>query len=243
MQFHTIQSGSDGNCYVLELENKFLIIEAGISLKKLYNHFFKLKRSFKLQNIIGCLITHEHGDHARFAAEYAKNGIKIYLSKGTNEKVKLKFCEIIKAPQPIYLENFIILPITSYHDANEPLNFIIQYENFIIAYITDTSKIQNLNFDIDLFVCEVNHCTEKLISNVANNEINEHLFLRVINNHLSLEYVSDFLENRKYKTKHLHCIHLSNKNIDKTNLADYFKKRFGIYTTIAENNTVITTML
>ena len=75
MKLTVLGSSSKGNGYIIHDNEEALIIEAGISIAKL-----KLAVSYNLSKIDGCIITHEHGDHAKFANTYIKNGVDVILT-------------------------------------------------------------------------------------------------------------------------------------------------------------------
>ena len=59
MKLHIINTGSIGNSYVLTDSNgKMLIIDAGVNFKEIQQAI-----EFKYNDVIGALLTHEHGDH------------------------------------------------------------------------------------------------------------------------------------------------------------------------------------
>ena len=69
-------SGSKGNSYAVDDGRSVLLLEAGLSASKITAGYREM-----LPRVVGCLITHEHMDHARGAAELARRGIPLYLSK------------------------------------------------------------------------------------------------------------------------------------------------------------------
>lgn len=48
-------SSSAGNCYILRVGDKVLLLEAGINFNKIQERL-----NFRLKEVIGCLVTHEH---------------------------------------------------------------------------------------------------------------------------------------------------------------------------------------
>ena len=62
MELKILGSSSSGNCYILENEKEALIIEAGI-------RFIEVKKAlnFNMRKVVGCLISHQHNDHAKYA--------------------------------------------------------------------------------------------------------------------------------------------------------------------------------
>ena len=119
MKLKVLGSSSSGNCYLIEASEKDkLILDAGINFKEVQREL-----RFDFKGIQGVLITHEHMDHLKYAPSFALNGINVYASAGTFEKLELKGhrFKIIKALQQFEIGNFIILPFDTQHDAAEPL--------------------------------------------------------------------------------------------------------------------------
>ena len=61
MNFYSIASGSSGNCYYIETENKKFLIDAGISFKRIKDALTNIQ--VDMSEIDGIFITHEHTDH------------------------------------------------------------------------------------------------------------------------------------------------------------------------------------
>ena len=77
MELKILGSSSKGNGYVLEADNEALIIEAGVKLLEA-----KKAVGFNISKVVGCIVTHQHNDHAGYVQEYAKAGValgKIYI--------------------------------------------------------------------------------------------------------------------------------------------------------------------
>lgn len=95
-----------------------MVLDAGVNFKEVQKAL-----NFDFKNVLGVLITHEHMDHSRYLTNFALNGVNIYASAGTFEKLNLcghRFKKI-KALEQISIGNFTILPFDVQHDANEPL--------------------------------------------------------------------------------------------------------------------------
>ena len=68
---YCLGSGSKGNSYAVDDGRSVLLLEAGLPASKITAGYREL-----LPRVVGCLITHEHMDHARGAAELARRGVK-----------------------------------------------------------------------------------------------------------------------------------------------------------------------
>ena len=82
MVLKVIGSSSKGNCYILESDTEALIIEAGCKLLEV-----KKAIQWQLSKVVGCIISHEHNDHAGYAKEYAKAGIKLLALPSPSSKI------------------------------------------------------------------------------------------------------------------------------------------------------------
>src|SRR3989344_9324164 len=82
MKVSALASGSSGNCFYIEHEKSAVLIDAGISTKKIIERLTSIKRSSS--NIKAIFITHEHIDHVRGADVFARQlNIPIFATKGT----------------------------------------------------------------------------------------------------------------------------------------------------------------
>ncbi|MEG2120202.1 MAG: MBL fold metallo-hydrolase, partial [Pseudoflavonifractor sp.] len=90
MKFTALASSSAGNAYIVEDGRTKLLIECGIPYRRLQ----KLT-GFGLAGICGCLLSHEHHDHAKCHMELVKGGIPVYASTGTAQALDCDLlCEI-----------------------------------------------------------------------------------------------------------------------------------------------------
>lgn len=70
-----LASGSSGNCYALkDSKGKILLLDAGIPIMKI-----KKGCSWKVSDIVGCVVTHKHRDHSE-----AVSDLEEWESQSTN---------------------------------------------------------------------------------------------------------------------------------------------------------------
>lgn len=81
MTLRVLGSSSSGNCYLLQSETtgEVLAIEAGIKFDKV-----KQALDFDVNSVVGCIVSHEHGDHAKSVPDFINACIPCYMSQGTN---------------------------------------------------------------------------------------------------------------------------------------------------------------
>lgn len=53
--FKVISSNSSGNGYILECDGKYLLIELGVSCKKIMELI-----NYKLEDVVGVIVSHSH---------------------------------------------------------------------------------------------------------------------------------------------------------------------------------------
>ena len=78
MRLYVAGSSSSGNCYLLYDEREILILECGVPFKNINGLPF-----FDLEKVVGCVISHEHGDHAGRMNEFLDYGVDCLASSGT----------------------------------------------------------------------------------------------------------------------------------------------------------------
>jgi len=70
MTFTSLASSSHGNCYVVSDGKTTILLECGISFRRI-----KKGLGFDLSNIRACLVSHEHKDHAKSVMDFIKSGV------------------------------------------------------------------------------------------------------------------------------------------------------------------------
>lgn len=238
MNLKVLGSSSKGNCYLLQSQNETLIIECGIKYKEILKGL-----NFNLNNIVGCLVTHEHMDHSKSLIELLKNGIDVYTSLGTTRSI-LKECEamethhrlnFIKSEKQFKINNFTILPFETQHDAAEPLGFLIQHKEFgKLLFITDTYYCQYSFKGLIHIMIECNYSTEILQENIDNG-LNKMMARRLLKSHFSLENVKKFLQASDLsQVKDITLLHLSDGNSNAEQFKTEIQRLTGIPTYIAD---------
>ena len=79
-----LASGSAGNCYYITDGRSPLLLEAGLPIQKI-----KEGLNYRLSEIEGCFVSHEHLDHCKAVEDIMTAGIDCYMSAGTAEQLKL----------------------------------------------------------------------------------------------------------------------------------------------------------
>lgn len=210
MKLITIASGSKGNCYLLVTDSGSLLIEAGIPINKL-----KRALNYDFSNIQGCLVTHEHGDHAKSIEDIAKLGIDVYASEGTLQAlncVSHRFIPLTPKKAKM-IGNFEVLAFNTEHDAAEPLGFLIKYQNNKLLFATDTFYLRYKFLGLTHIAIECNYVRSVMEDMLDQGLVDINRVIRTMKSHLSLEHLIEFLKiNDLSKVKEIYLLHLSDDN-------------------------------
>ena len=131
MYFHIIASGSKGNATVVVSGRTVLLIDMGITLKRLEEGLGEI--NLKLNDITGALFTHDHTDHI--------SGIRFLSPKimyGLEGTLPTSLSNVVYLNKPFTVGNFTITPIETSHDATNPCAYLIKDKDSSLFYMTDT---------------------------------------------------------------------------------------------------------
>ncbi|MDF2906808.1 MAG: fold metallo-hydrolase [Herbinix sp.] len=213
MKLRCLGSNSLGNCYLLESETECLVLEAGIpfiSVKKALN--------FNISKIVGILITHEHGDHAKYVKDYVNAGIEARMSLGTAENIDADHLTItlIREGEWRRIGGYVVTPFPVVHDAAEPMGFIIRHQDIgTLLFATDTEYIKQ-NFaklKANHILIECNYSQKIIDGRMHQGETVKGLRDRIIQSHMELETCKSFIEvNKTSSLDNVVLLHLSDGN-------------------------------
>lgn len=222
MELTVIGSSSEGNAYVLQNEREALLLEAGKPFKQVLAAL-----EGQVNKVVGCLITHEHGDHAGRINEFLKYALPVYASQGTIENAKIRTSwkpTTIRQTEdgngylPLTLGNFRVIPFATKHDAAEPLGFYIWHEETGgVLFATDTFYLPCKFKGLNNILIECNYDPEILARRVKSGDIPATLQERVRRSHLSYYTCLDALRaNDLTAVNNIVLIHISEGNGDPT---------------------------
>jgi len=166
-----LASGSSGNSLLLQWEGKAILIDAGISARKLTTYL--LERNVSPENLLGIFVTHEHSDHISGIELLAKRFDTPVLCTEETRKVLSWLIdgveyEVYKKEQSIEIEGLEIQAFSLPHDAADPVGYQIRYGGYAVSVITDlgapTVDAVSAARTSDLVVIEANHDVDRLIS-------------------------------------------------------------------------------
>ncbi len=223
----TLFSGSSGNSIFIEKEKSGILVDIGVSCKRLEENLRRQKISPYV--IKGVLITHEHSDHIAGVSVFArKYKIPVYANELTIRKAKsiMKSSELIDFKRINIGETFVVDKFTCKaiqvsHDAISPVAYKIDTGDSIISVVTDTGilseyMVQELKGS-DLIFLEANYDEEMLWNGPYTWPLKQRVnsYYGHLSNEQSAIAASELI---KSGTKRIVLIHLS-KNNNRPNLA------------------------
>lgn len=228
MEIISLASSSKGNCYLISDSNSTLLLECGITPKKVQEILHDLSK------IDGCLITHEHSDHSRYFKDFLKY-TKIYASEGTlkalNEKYHISQSRKILqsklvANKSVGIGSFTVIPFETQHDAEDPFGYLL-YSKITkekLLFATDTYYIKNQFRGLNYIMVECNYANDLLREDLTKTER-----LRLLQSHFELENVKKFLlATDLSKCKVIYLLHLSPRNSDEKRFKREIEELTGI---------------
>jgi phosphoribosyl 1,2-cyclic phosphodiesterase len=175
MKFCSIASGSSGNCIYVGSNNTNLLVDAGVSAKRIENGLGDI--DIRPDTIQGILITHEHSDHISGLGILArKYHIPIYATYETlgairNMKssgdIPEELYNNINPNTTFYINDILIEPYSTSHDASNPVCYTMRSEGQKIGIATDLGKYDDYILSkldsSELLYVEANHDVNMLM--------------------------------------------------------------------------------
>ncbi len=224
MEFYTLASSSAGNAALVCHENTHILIDAGISCRRITQSLAAL--SLTLDDLDGILITHEHIDHVRaLGTLQKKHAVPLYASFGTAAALDYPapYLHAFAADETFAIKDLQIRSFRTSHDAKESVGYRIESSDGSLAVLTDTGFITDDAHDAalgaDMLLLESNHDVVML----KNGSYPYYLKQRILGEcgHLSNEAAAEFaVECVRAGTSDILLAHLSGEN-NTPSLAEY----------------------
>lgn len=183
MKFESLASSSHGNAYIVSDRDTHILLECGISRRKLQQ-----QTGFQLSTFTACLVSHEHKDHSKAVADIIKTGIPVYMSQGTAEALELEQINTIRHGEQFTIGTIDVVPFATFHDAVEPMGFLFKSraDGDALAFATDTVNLAYRFPGVTMLALEANYDrdildrSEKLPDKVRHRITNSHMEIRTL---------------------------------------------------------------
>ena len=172
MKFCSLASGSSGNCQYVEYKDTKIIIDAGLSGKKIEENLGKI--GVKASEIDAVFVTHEHIDHIKSVGVLSRrHDLKVFSNMMTLDgmlptvkKLDPKNTFIFENGKNFTFKDLEIMPISTFHDCASGCGFVIK-GNKKISLLTDTGWVNQDAMEkmdgSELFYLESNHDVDMLV--------------------------------------------------------------------------------
>ena len=204
MRFEALASSSAGNAYVVSDNDTRILLECGVSHTKLQ----KLS-GFRLSEFQACLVSHEHKDHAKAVQELIERGMAVYMSPGTADALETDGVELVENMEQFNVGSLDIVPFTTFHDAREPLGFLIKsrVDGDVLAFATDTVNLRYKFPGLNILAIEANY-DRNILDRCE--RMPEKVRYRITNSHMEIDTLCDYLRSLDLsQCREIHLLHLS----------------------------------
>lgn len=204
MMFRSLASSSAGNAYVVSDGETRVLLECGLPPKKLMKLVGGPLTDFK-----AVLVTHEHKDHAKAALDLIAKGMEVYMSAGTAEALETDLSKTVEHMQQFSVGSLDIVPFTTFHDASEPLGFLIRsrVDGEVLAFATDTVNLRYRFPGLNILAIEANYTAEVLD---RCEKLPDKVRHRITNTHMEIDTLCDYLKTLDLsQCREIHLLHLS----------------------------------
>lgn len=209
MMFQSFASSSKGNAYLVTDGDTNILIECGLTHKKLL-----MCMDFSPALLNGCLVSHEHKDHSGCIKQLLADCVPVYVTRGTAEALELpdKLMELaieIRAGEQFSIGTVDILPFATMHDAAEPVGFCMQsrVDGDIVVYAIDTVNLPYEFPGVNVMAVEANF--DKAILERCE-RMPEKVRHRVSNTHMEIDVLCGILRRMDLnRCREIHLLHLS----------------------------------
>ncbi|MBQ6689212.1 MAG: MBL fold metallo-hydrolase [Bacteroidales bacterium] len=176
VRFMSFSSGSCGNCYYLGSDKGAVVIDAGVSLRRLKKSF--LENGLDMDTVSAVLVTHDHLDHIRHLGSFCKRLHKpVYTSRPIHDALArhtftastIGPCRRILAEgQWNDVAGMKIRYFTIPHDATQTVGYAIDIEGYKFVIMTDIGRMTDEAVEFaraaDTVVVESNYDMDMLMS-------------------------------------------------------------------------------
>ncbi len=231
IKFMSLSSGSCGNCYYLGTAEGGILIDAGVSLRRLKKTL--LENGLDMDSFSAILVTHDHLDHIRHLGSFCKKLCRPVYTTGVIHGALAKHTFTAPTITPcrrVLNENewnevagmkirYFVVP----HDATQTVGYAIEVNGHKFVIMTDVGRMTDEAVELarqaDTVVVESNYDMDMLMSGPYTHELK----MRIVQGcgHLSNDECASAVKRFWHKgLKNIFLCHLSENNNTRQLAAD-----------------------
>lgn len=222
-------SSSSGNGYLLEArDGSQLIIEAGCPPRA-----FRRLGKMHTADVKAVLVSHSHGDHAKYAKDFVRAGIGVYSTGEMSEKCA--GVRPLSAGETYGYGEFRVTPFEVEHDVPCFGYLIFHKECGPVLFATDCYNQHQVFKGIRHFLIEANYSDGMLEKAIADGKTPRAAADRIRLSHLSLEHCCEYLGMccAKDSAHTITLIHLSSRHSVPETFTEQVQRQTGVPTSAA----------
>ncbi|MBR6114476.1 MAG: MBL fold metallo-hydrolase [Oscillospiraceae bacterium] len=146
MRLVVFASGSSGNCALVRCGDTNLLLDAGISLRRIKTALYT--QGLTVEDLRGVLITHEHSDHVAALRTMAKyHAVPIYAPRTVAVRLCGAMPELedrlrrIRVDEPFVLGGVTVTAFATPHDTDQSVGYRLESGEEALGCCTDTGHI------------------------------------------------------------------------------------------------------
>jgi phosphoribosyl 1,2-cyclic phosphodiesterase len=170
---HTIASGSEGNCLLVTAGSTHILVDAGISCRRI--GFALGQLGLSIGSVAAVLITHEHGDHICGLQTMVRRWqVPIYTGAATGRQLRYRVAGIdpqlraVEPGEPFTVGEITVTAFPTSHDVAGGLDYRFDCGGAAAGVLTDTGTVtggaEEILRGVELLVLESNHDVDRLLS-------------------------------------------------------------------------------
>lgn len=238
MRLNILGSSSNGNCYILDNGSEALVIEAGVDIAKV-----KKAVGFNLSRIVGCIVSHEHNDHAKFINQFVSCAISVLAlpSVFDSKGVTSAFARPIAAGMGYKLGNYKIAAFQVCHDV-PCVGYLVSHPDMgKLLFLTDTYNLAYRFNALNHIMIECNYADDILDWNIEHGVTPASMRSRLLMSHMALDTTKTILNAQDLsQVSNIILIHLSDDNSDEDRFVREVEEATGKIVVAADAGKVIT---
>lgn len=172
MVFSPLASGSSGNASFLDVNGIRILIDAGMTGKRMAELLHQI--DIDVSTIDAILVTHEHTDHISGVGVLSRRyGIPVYANAECFEKMlpligglSARSMRVFEPDHAFFIKSARIYPFSTPHDAAHSVGYAIESGGSKVSVMTDIGHVTSEMLDAveksDILLIEANHDIDML---------------------------------------------------------------------------------